>query len=550
MPVGRPRRLALALAGVFLAAAAAATAEITASLDPRIVDEFDTVRLIIRSTGTSQAASLDLDPLENDFEVLTTQSSSQYRSINGQVESWVEYQIILRPRSSGELTVPPIRVGRDSTPPLTLRVRGMAPELREAIERMVFFESELTANPVYVQAETVLVRRLYYASGAQIYSDLPGLPEISNAIVLPLGETSSTATIVDGQRYGVIEQRFAILPEQSGELTIPSISVTSSVRLQTGGRTRRSGVRVATEPLTLTVRPIPPEYPPDHPWLPAEAVEISDRWAPDGRRVEVGDPLHRTLVAQVRGNVSSAIPPLQPALPDSHFRRYPEPPKLEDDTAAGELRGSREQAYAIIPTAPGRIELAGAEIVWWDVAAETVRTTRSAARTLDVTGLPATAPTQPPPLEAESAKPPETPGPAAPEPRARSDATSFRVAAAALVLLLAAAWRWFPRGRAHKAPSERAQRRALQAACRRGDAARLHHALLDYLRRYYRAPLAEALRRFRADGHGDVLDALNAGRYQSGASADTHGERVLAAMRALRRQPRRMPADALPALYD
>ena len=204
-----------------------AAAELTATVEPRIIDEFDTARLTIRTTGTNQTQPLGLYALEEDFEVLTTQSSSQYRAVNGQVESWVEYQILLRPRSSGDLTIPPVTVGDQATPALPLRVRGMPAELREAIERMVFFESELTRDPVYVQAQTVLIRRLYYASGAQIYSDLPGMPEIPDAIVMPIGETTSTATIRDGQRYGVIEQRFAILPERSGELTIPAISVTS-----------------------------------------------------------------------------------------------------------------------------------------------------------------------------------------------------------------------------------------------------------------------------------------------------------------------------------
>ena len=42
---------------------------------------------------------------------------------------------------------------------------------------MVFFQTQLSRNPVYVQAETVLLRRLFYSQGVQIYSDLPGIRE-------------------------------------------------------------------------------------------------------------------------------------------------------------------------------------------------------------------------------------------------------------------------------------------------------------------------------------------------------------------------------------
>ncbi len=551
-----------ALAFALLLAAPARAAEVLTTVEPRIVDEFDTVRLTIRATGTNQAANLDLAPLRADFEVLTTQSSSQYRSVNGRVESWVEYQVMLRPRRSGDLTIPPIAVGNDTTEPLRVRVRGIDPSLREAIDRMVFFETELTANPVYVQAQTVLVRRLYYASGAQIYSDLPGMPDIPEAIVLPLGETSSTATIRDGQRYGVIEQRFAILPERSGKLTIPAISVTSSVRLQSGGRTRRSGVRVATEPLSLEVLPIPPGYPSDHPWLPAENLTLSASWLPDRRALEVGDPVRLTLGATIRGNVSSAIPPLDPALPESHFRRYPEPPDLEDDDSGASVRGLREQAYAIIPTAPGAVAVPAIEVVWWDVVNERVSTARLPGRTLSISGV--AADVSSPPLRAEA----PTPAPArAPEPGwepleepplrpgVAGQAVWILGISAALIALLA----WLLRG--HLTPPAGAQRagaararRELRAACRSGEPTAVHAALLEYLREHYRAPLPEAIRSFRAAGHGAVLDQLNATCYrarpprqQPDGGFDAAG--VLRAADALRR-PRRADAPPLPALYD
>ncbi|MEQ8861066.1 MAG: BatD family protein [Pseudomonadales bacterium] len=558
----------LALALALALTAGAARADLQATIEPRIVDEFDTVRLTIRATDTAQTAALDLDPLRRDFEVLTTQSSSQYRSVNGRVESWVEYQIMLRPRRSGDITIPPIQVGAEASRELRLRVRGIDPALRETIDRMVFFETELTTNPVYVQAQTVLVRRLYYSSGAQIYSDLPGMPDVPDAIVMPLGEATSTATIRDGQRYGVIEQRFAILPERSGEVTIPAISVTSSVRLQSDGRTRRSGVRVATEPLTLEVLPIPSEYPADHPWLPAEDLSLSASWTPDQRTLAVGDPVRLTLRAAIRGNVSSAVPPLEPALPDAHFRRYPEPPDLQDDDSGPSVRGLREQAYAIIPTAPGTVALPAVEVVWWDVATRQTKIARVAGRNLSITGQ-ATQLSPPPertdvsttsPTEAPAAAP--TPAAPASDPIVEPDAAR-RTAAMIVVLsaVLAGLLVWLLRDHlfrtAAAAPkdAERAARRALKEACRSRDGGAIHGALLVYLRRHFDAPLPEALRRFREAGYADLLARLNASRYQAdpGGGADPGGsvnpEEILAAVRSLRR-PRRRAAPSLPALYD
>ncbi|MDZ7670803.1 MAG: BatD family protein, partial [Gammaproteobacteria bacterium] len=555
--VSRQTRPWLAIMLVWLAMPAAA--ELRTTLEPRIIDELDTARLTIRASGSNEAQSLDLEALEADFEVLTTQTSSQYRSVNGQVQSWVEYQITLRPRRSGELTVPAITVGAETTEPVRLRVRGLDPELREAIERMVFFESELSTDPVYVQAQTVLTRRLYYSSGAQIYSDLPGLPEIADAIVTPLGETTSSTTIRDGRRYGVIEQRFAILPERSGELTIPAISITSSVRLQLDGRTRRSGVRIATDPMTVEVLPIPATYPADHPWLPAEALELTERWSPPNTAVEVGDPLTRTLTARIRGNVSSAIPPLTPVLPAQNFRRYPEPPDLEDDTSGSSVRGRREERYAVIPTAPGDLRLPPTEVVWFDVNAREVRTASTPGRGMSIRGSAVSTPADADNQSAGGDAPAGNTEPAEAGEQSTqwpAPASSFWWWLAATVTLLAAAllMTFGPLSMPRVAARALARRRAwrtLKSTCRGGGPVTMQRALQAYLQTHYGTSEADARRRFRHDGYAGILDGLNAARYGDDPGAIS-GNSAPAPWPMLRRrsQARQRQREILPALYD
>ena len=210
-------------------AAHGAAGEVHVWFEPRVVDELDSITLNVRATETQLPDAPDLSVLEADFEILGTQTTSQRRSVNGNVESWVDYQYTLRPRRSGEIAIPPIRVGDQYSAATTVIVRALDPTLKRSIARMVYFETELTENPVYVQAQTVFVRRLYYASGVQLYSDLPGIPDVANAVIVPLGETRSSSTLVEGTRYGVIEQRFAIFPEQSGQLIVPESAITSSV---------------------------------------------------------------------------------------------------------------------------------------------------------------------------------------------------------------------------------------------------------------------------------------------------------------------------------
>jgi hypothetical protein len=544
---------------------AAASDAIRATVEPPVIDELDTARLTIRVAGTREAGTLDLGVLREDFDVITTQTASQYRAVNNQVEASVEYQITLRPRRSGDLTIPAIAVAGGTTEPLQLRVRGLDPDLRAAIDRMVFFETELSANPVYVNAQTILVRRLYYSSDAQIYSDLPGLPEIPEAVVMPLGQAMSTVTILDGQRYGVIEQRFAIIPEQSGSLMIPPISVTSSVRLETGGRARRSGVRIGTEAMQVEVLPIPAEYPARQPWLPAEDLVITDEWRPNGAGMEVGDPIDRILRARVTGNVSSIIPPFGADLPERHFRQYPEPPILEDDSDGASVGGTRIQRYSLIPTAPGSVTLPAVEIVWWDVAAHEVRTSRAPPRTLRIAGTAPAPELAPEPLETVSengAAPPEmnldvrseqVPWPG---PERRRALWLLLLTGGALVLALGLARRIrrnLASGRTHSEHGrvlERERWLALKDACRGGDQHAMHRALLAYLRTHFAATPAEALRRFRELGHGPLLERLNAALYRPDSDAVVSGRELLRAVRSLPSKRKRGGADPLPALYD
>ncbi|MCB1683773.1 MAG: BatD family protein [Pseudomonadales bacterium] len=538
-------------------------------LEPRLVDEMETVQLILRIDGQAQAQAPDLAPLEEDFEVLGSQTSSRISSINGRTTAMVEYQINLRPKHTGEIRVPSIEVGGERSEAVTLMVRPLDPGLRQTIENMVFFETEISTNPVYVQAETVLIRRLFYSNGVQIYSDLPGVPDLPDAVVIPLGETRSYSTIRGGLRYGVIEQRFALFAERSGPLEIEPISVTSSVRLTSGGRIRRSGIRVSTEAITLDVLPIPDSYPPGVPWLPARNLQLSQAWQPERTDIDVGSQLHLTMRLKVEGNTSSAIPPLGLSLPDTHFKLYPEAPQLEESTAADSVTGSRTQRYALIPTAPGKVSLAPVSVTWWDTVADQVRTASLEAKELTIEGE---AVFEEPPATSDAAAAPAAPAEAAatPVPATGGPASllpwrSVALTTAALLLLAAlayAAYRLVPNDlRSSKMHPQQADFRSLEKALRGADLLAIRRTLLDFLHKLYGGSVQDALQQFRRlPGAAEQLDALDALLYQAdpdrpGATAfstEVLRELLSVARREARRhtgrRTRRKALDQLPPL--
>ena len=525
--------------------ASTANATITATLDRQAIDELSTVQLTLRAQGASQAEELDVSPLEEAFEVAGTNTTTQFRSVNGQISQWVEYQINLRPKRSGWLDIPPLSLGGQQSPPLRLQVIPLDAGVRDAIGAMVFFEAEASPNPVRVQAQTILTRRLFYANGVQVYSDLPAAPEIPGALVVPLGENRTNTAIREGRPYGVLEQRYAIFPERKGHLRIPEISVMSSVRLPGPAGGRRSGIRVSTPEILIEVLPIPANYPADQPWLPAEDLSISEAWQPADPLFHVGEPVQRTITVNVVGNTGSSVPPLNLNLPEAFFKQYPEPVRLDDGNASLVAQGSRQEPHAIIPILPGETALPPLSLTWWDSVNQRLREAVLPGRTLRITG---DAPADP----AAAQEPPsgETPNTAdiEPAPRSQTNApppTDATYPAWLLALTAAGFLGWMgtwllmrhrrkPITATTQADVAATAWKALNQACKGGQMETMRNAWLSHLSAHWQLSAAKTLVRIRRTPEArDLLERLNRALYASDPSGQISGQELLEATKAL-----------------
>lgn len=363
-----------------------AQADLVARLSSPQIDETQTLELTIRTDSRDVQGLPDLEPVTKDFEILTTRTSSQYRVTNGNVQAWTDWIIALRPLRVGTLNIPPLSYRGEQTKPLSLRVVPLDPELKKQMGDRVFFETSTEPESPYVQAQVIFVRRLLYADGTQIYGEMPDTPVVEDAVVIPLGNATSSTVTRNNKRYGMIEQRYALFPERSGELKIPGAVVSGSVRMNINGRLRRNGVRVIAEPVTLSVKPIPADYPANTPWLPATRVDLIEAWDNSPPTFALGQPLSQTLIIRADAATGSIIPPPDYVIPDSHFRSYPEQPDIVDNQRGGGLIGTRSQTWSLIPTVVGDTTLPMVELTWFDTAREEVRVSRLARRQLTIGG--------------------------------------------------------------------------------------------------------------------------------------------------------------------
>ena len=555
--LGLPQLLKLLCAAIGLLIAAVAKGAIQATISPPVIGEMDSAQLILRVEGSGNAGELDVGPLRSAFEVLDISTASQINIINGQMRSWVEYRVQLRPKRAGALEIPALSIDGQSSPPLRLQVNPLGADVRAAIDRMIFFEVEVAPNPLHVQAQALLTRRLFYASGVQVYNDLPAAPAVPNALVVHLGDNNIGNVVRDGTAYGVLEQRYALFPEQSGVLRIPEISVMSAVRLP-GQSGRRSGIRATAEAVEVRVLPIPAEYPADQPWLPAAAVTIDEAWAPAAPVFKVGEPLRRTLTLTAVGNVAASIPPLNLDLPTAFFKQYPEPERLEDSQGAAGVRGLRQEVHSIIPVQPGEALLPRLSLTWWDAVNGRLREAALPERRVRILG---DAPALEPPPAASEAPPDADPrqGVAAPPP-AKQPLPPWLLALAALGF---AGWAttWLvlrrraasPRQRDAEAAEQakiRQARKTLAKACQGQDCEAMRNTWLNYLGAVWRTSPPDTLTRIKGASEAkDMLDRLNAALYADGAASAIDGQALLRLTRTLIEENAEEHSAILPELH-
>jgi hypothetical protein len=552
-----------ALLWLWLAVAPLAHATLTAEVDSTTISAADTVRLTVRVDTTNPTGMPNLDALSADFAVLSTQTSSQFRSMNGHVDAWTIWTFLLKPKHGGTLQIPALSVGGEQSKPISIAVRELDPQLRHAIGETVFFETTHTPDRVYVQSQVVVTRKLFYANGAQLYGEMPEIPEIPGALVRPLGDAEQSTAMRDGRQYGLIEQRFAVFPEHSGKLEIPIATVSGSVRLpaDAGMGGRRIGIDVSSEPLTINVLPIPAEYPDGAPWLPATQVELLEDWPGEpARGLAVGTPSQRTLIVRVDGNTASAIPPLAASIPAT-LKSYPEAPHLNEVPTAAGIVGTRTETTSLVATQPGATTLAEVSLTWWDTVNQQVKTASVPAHTLDVTGTATPQTTQhPDETIAAPAEQPAMQAPAAsvvvqPNTQAPGFATWYAVGAILLLALCIVGWRLQRQPRAPRtvAPTkaEAAAYRTLARACASEDLKQIRTALDGWLTAHFALPISAATALFTRDPNARAaVNALNARLYQH-----DHGERfdapdLRACVDALRsRHTRERRPEELPALY-
>ncbi len=388
----RSKRILIWLLVVILAAFLGSMALAQSSIDVRIdrdeIKRGETITMRIRVNDRQGAVPMDISAFGNNFEVISTRSSSRLQTVNNRVQAWTEYTLVLFPRRLGEQEIPSIMVDEQPTDPFPINVLAADDASGASSHPDLRMETSINTTELYVQEQLLFTIRLYYTISGIRNPNFTEL-DLDNAVVQMLGPPSQYEQLIDGVRYGVYEMNYVIFPQRSGDLVIPDIVFQGQV---TDGSSRFVFRNTHVEPVTafaagteVRVRERPSDYPSYDTWLPSRSVTISERFSDNIDRIAPGDTVEREVTLQAFGLDGPALPPL-PSLDPENANVYPERPDIRRSVVDGNVVGERRESWSIVATDTGTITLPEVRIPWWNTDTESLEYAVLPARTLAVTG--------------------------------------------------------------------------------------------------------------------------------------------------------------------
>lgn len=398
-------------------------AELRVSVDREQLFEDESLSLRVQLLDGSAER---FDPQLDDFEILQRSQGSQLQIINGRRSDSQTWEFALAPRRAGRLRIPAFELAGARSEAIDIEVESAAVRAQLPEQRPFFLRVSVSEERPFVQQQVIYTMKLYQQQA--ITDGNVTEPSHADVLIERLGLDRSYHEEVDGRRYTVLERRYALFPQRSGEIVLPSINL--NARVQVGQRSNRffapntRSIRVRAPSLALQVQPAPAAYSAAW-WLASTELLGSASWQPESAKL--GEPLTLEVSLSAAGVMPAQLPELaDPVVPGA--RLYPNGSRAAKQAGAEGVVSQRVASWTVVPTRPGPLEVAAFRLPWWDLQQGRQRTLEIAVPALVIAGDGVAAPEGGPEDESTPASTPVEPAPAAPaEPEAAEPAPAPRM---------------------------------------------------------------------------------------------------------------------------
>ena len=358
-----------------------------ATVNRNIVPEGETFVLTLELKDVDTSASPDLSSLNQDFMVLSVSNGYRTNIINSQVSKSRQWNLVMIPKKTGEITISEIELAGYKTKPITLTVKPVGEEplvKAEDVNSPKFkITGDINNNNPYVQEQINYRVKIYDIGGLQ--GNQPYFAASNDDwIIKNLGEPKIETKIINGKNLREITFDYAFFPLKSGELTIPPAQfsgyyLTKSTRTDPFARFFEedeffAGFGMNTvfankNPVVLNTKPIKVNVKPAISgatwWLPAKDVKLSAEFNEHKPQFKVGEPVSRTVYLKAVGVLDTNLPEIEFPSVDG-VKQYPEKPISEMSVKDNDIISISKISNVYIPSKTGEITLPKIEVQWFN----------------------------------------------------------------------------------------------------------------------------------------------------------------------------------------
>ncbi len=363
-----------------------ALSKVTAVVDknPAMINE--SILLTVTADDNVNNNALDTRPLLKDFIVGQTRVSSQTNIVNFSATRMTKWQVTLIARRTGQYTIPALTVEDQQTAPIVLNVIA-ANDPSSTKQTDIFITSVLSTDEVYVQQSLTLSIKLHFA--VDLHSASIDKPELTGAIIEKIGKDKQTDGLINGKRYRIIEQTYAITPEQSGEFIISGPVFSGEIRQASNRRSnffsyaQTKPVSLIGDELNITVLPIPVTYPSNAQWLPTDILTLHQEWQGNNGQFIVGEPITRIITLTAAGLSKAQLPKLT-MQSSPGLKIYPDQAELHSSLRNNRLFSQKIQSFALIPSTAGDFILPEMQVTWFNTVTNKIEQATLPSQTISV----------------------------------------------------------------------------------------------------------------------------------------------------------------------
>ena len=404
---------------VFLWSAAAAAQSFDATVNRSRIPEGETFLLTLELNGGRTGSSPDLSALNADFTTYSVSNAFRTTIINGKARQSQQWNLVLMPNKTGRLTIPALKLDNLESKPITIEVSAAGSEINvpagtddsgKQLDKFSLKGSVDNKNP-FVQEQIIYTLRLTDRGGLQ--GEEPYFEDngSNDWIIKSLGAPEVNSQIINGQTTRELVFRYALFPQKSGSLTIPSVKfrgfyLTKESRSDPFGRFFGDDVFLGSfgmtdvfatkNPIFLSTKPIAVEVKPALEgtgkwWLPAQDVRIFAQFEPSKPDFKVGEAVTRTIYLQATGVIDSQLPEIEFAQAQG-LKQYPEKPEAIMKVQNGQVVSTEKIANVYIPAQSGELTLPAINVPWFNVRTGQTETARIPEQKITVGGSAASIP--------------------------------------------------------------------------------------------------------------------------------------------------------------